>query len=106
MVGPGQPPSRRTTLVATVAVTSPCTVKATSRGTVIVGRRLSSWRAVVEGLAEEYMAWILRAIPMGRLAESEELGWVVRFLASEEAGYITGQTLVLDGGQLLAEGAG
>jgi 3-oxoacyl-[acyl-carrier protein] reductase len=60
---------------------------------------------VVEGLDKEYMDWILRAIPMGRLAEPEELGWAVRFLASEEAGYITGQTLVLDGGQLLPEGA-
>jgi 3-oxoacyl-[acyl-carrier protein] reductase len=61
---------------------------------------------LVEGLDAEYMEWILRAIPMGRLAEPEELGWAVRFLASEEAGYITGQTLVLDGGQLLPEGAG
>ena len=56
-------------------------------------------------LDKEYMDWILRAIPMGRLAEPEELGWAVRFLASEEAGYITGQTLVLDGGQILPEGA-
>jgi 3-oxoacyl-[acyl-carrier protein] reductase len=42
---------------------------------------------------------------MGRLAEPEDVGWAVRFLASEEAGYITGQTLVVDGGQLLPEGA-
>ncbi|HTT96388.1 MAG TPA: glucose 1-dehydrogenase [Solirubrobacterales bacterium] len=61
---------------------------------------------VVEALDRDYMEWILRAIPMGRLAEPEELGWAVRFLASEEAAYITGQTLVLDGGQLLPEGAG
>jgi 3-oxoacyl-[acyl-carrier protein] reductase len=61
---------------------------------------------LVEELDSEYMDWILRAIPMRRLAEPEELGWAVRFLASEEAGYITGQTLVLDGGQLLPEGAG
>lgn len=61
---------------------------------------------VVEALDQEYMDWILRAIPMGRLAEPEELGWAARFLASEEAGYITGQTLVLDGGQILPEGAG
>jgi 3-oxoacyl-[acyl-carrier protein] reductase len=60
---------------------------------------------IVEALDEEYMEWTLRAIPMGRLAEPEELGWAVRFLASEEASYITGQTLVLDGGQLLPEGA-
>jgi len=61
---------------------------------------------VVEGLDEEYMEWILRAIPMGRLAEPEELGWAARFLASEEAAYITGATIVLDGGQTLPEGAG
>jgi 3-oxoacyl-[acyl-carrier protein] reductase len=61
---------------------------------------------LVEGLDADYLDWILKAIPMGRLAEPEELGWAVRFLASEEAGYITGQTLVLDGGQLLPEGAG
>jgi 3-oxoacyl-[acyl-carrier protein] reductase len=60
---------------------------------------------VVEALDPEYMEWTLRAIPMGRLAEPEELGWAARFLASEEAGYITGQTLILDGGQLLPEGA-
>jgi 3-oxoacyl-[acyl-carrier protein] reductase len=61
---------------------------------------------LVERLDDEYMAWILRSIPMDRLCEPEELGWAVRFLASEEAGYITGQTLVIDGGQLLPEGAG
>lgn len=61
---------------------------------------------VVEALDEEYMDWILRAIPMGRLAEPEELGWAARFLASEEAAYITGATIVLDGGQTLPEGAG
>jgi len=43
------------------------------------------------------------SIPLGRLAEPEEIGWAVRFLASEEAGYITGQTLVVDGGQVLPE---
>jgi 3-oxoacyl-[acyl-carrier protein] reductase len=58
-----------------------------------------------EALQESYREEILRAIPMGRLAEPEDLGWAVRFLASEEAGYITGQTLVLDGGQLLPEGS-
>ncbi|MGD0455377.1 MAG: glucose 1-dehydrogenase [Solirubrobacteraceae bacterium] len=58
-----------------------------------------------EALEQSYREQILRAIPMGRLAEPEDLGWAVRYLASEEAGYITGQTLVLDGGQLLPEGA-
>jgi 3-oxoacyl-[acyl-carrier protein] reductase len=40
---------------------------------------------------------------MGRYGEPEEVGWAVRFLASIEAGYITGQTLIVDGGQVLPE---
>jgi 3-oxoacyl-[acyl-carrier protein] reductase len=35
----------------------------------------------------------------------DALGWAVRFLASEEAAYITGQTLIVDGGQVLPEGS-
>ncbi len=58
-----------------------------------------------ETLTEDWKQKVLRAIPLGRLAEPEEVGWAVRFLASEEAGYITGQTLVLDGGQVLPEGS-
>lgn len=58
-----------------------------------------------EQLDDDYRAAIISAIPMGRLAEPEDVGWAVRFLAAEEAGYITGQTLVLDGGQVLPEGA-
>ncbi len=44
---------------------------------------------------------MIDVIPLGRLAEPEDVGWAVRFLAAEEAGYITGQTLVIDGGQVL-----
>ena len=47
---------------------------------------------------------MIKSIPMKRLAEPADVGWAVRFLASEEAGYITGQTLVIDGGQVLPEG--
>ena len=57
-----------------------------------------------ESLEPEYQQEMIDAIPMRRLAEPEEVGWAVRFLASEEAGYITGQTIVLDGGQVLPEG--
>jgi 3-oxoacyl-[acyl-carrier protein] reductase len=48
---------------------------------------------------------MVESIPMRRLAEPEEVGWAVRFLASEEAAYITGQTIVIDGGQVLPEGS-
>jgi 3-oxoacyl-[acyl-carrier protein] reductase len=58
------------------------------------------------GLAEtsdEHQLRMLNAIPMGRYAAPEEVGWAVRFLASPEAAYITGQTLIVDGGQVLPE---
>jgi 3-oxoacyl-[acyl-carrier protein] reductase len=58
-----------------------------------------------EQLDDAYQREMVQAIPMRRLAEPEEVGWAVRFLASEEAGYITGQAIVLDGGQVLPEGS-
>ena len=56
-------------------------------------------------LSEEHQRRMLSAIPLGRLATPEDVGWAVRFLASPEAAYVTGQTLVIDGGQVLPEGA-
>ena len=48
------------------------------------------------GLAEtsdEHQRLMFSSIPMGRFGTAEEVGWVVRFLASPEAGYVTGQTV-------------
>jgi 3-oxoacyl-[acyl-carrier protein] reductase len=39
------------------------------------------------------------AIPLKRLGTVEEIGHAVAFLASEQAGFITGQTIVVDGGK-------
>lgn len=41
---------------------------------------------------------LLRNIPLGRMGKSEEVAALAAFLASEEAGYITGSTYVIDGG--------
>ena len=58
------------------------------------------------GLAEtsdDHQRLMLSSIPMGRFGTAEDVGWVVRFLASPEAGYVTGQTVITDGGQVLPE---
>jgi 3-oxoacyl-[acyl-carrier protein] reductase len=43
----------------------------------------------------------LERMPMGRFAQTEEIGPAVVFLASGESGYITGQTLCIDGGMVM-----
>ena len=62
---------------------------------------------VTEGLAElgpEYRAKMESMIPQRRLGSVEDIGNAALFLATDEAGYITGQTIVVDGGQVLPEG--
>jgi 3-oxoacyl-[acyl-carrier protein] reductase len=54
-------------------------------------------------LGQEHTSRMLAAIPLGRFGDPADVGWAVRFLASREAGYITGQTLIIDGGQVLPE---
>ena len=59
-----------------------------------------------EGLAdlgEDYASGMTAAIPMRRLGTVDEIGYAALFLATDEAAYITGQTIVVDGGQVLPE---
>ncbi len=57
---------------------------------------------LTEGLAEQYqpaaIAEWTRAVPLGRLGTPEEVGDVISFLATPAASYITGTTLLVDGG--------
>jgi len=60
----------------------------------------------MEAMGQEYIDVLAASIPIKKLGTPEDVGHATLFLASDEAGYITGQTLVVDGGQLLPEGAG
>lgn len=61
---------------------------------------------LTEGLqaqGEAYLAQMRAAIPTRTLGTPRDIGTAVCFLASDEAAYITGQTLIVDGGQVLPE---
>jgi len=53
---------------------------------------------LTDAMSEEAKQATLGQIPVGRLGTPEEVAAAVRFLAGEEAGYITGQVLAVDGG--------
>ncbi len=53
---------------------------------------------MLKELKEEYKSQIMKQIPLYRFGRPEEVARVVKFLVSDEAGYITGQTIVIDGG--------
>lgn len=53
----------------------------------------------------EFIASMESAIPLGRLGTPRDVANAFLFLASDEAAYITGTTIVVDGGQILPEGA-
>jgi 3-oxoacyl-[acyl-carrier protein] reductase len=54
-------------------------------------------------MGEEYLKSMVAAIPLKRLGTVEDIGFAALYLASKEAGYVTGQTIIVDGGQILPE---
>jgi 3-oxoacyl-[acyl-carrier protein] reductase len=56
-----------------------------------------------EGLWEMAAAYYQGSIPLGRLAEPEDIADVVAFLVSDAARYITGQTIHVNGGQIMVD---
>jgi acetoacetyl-CoA reductase len=57
---------------------------------------------MVQSVPEHVLQGIVAQIPVGRLGRGEEIADMVAFLAGEHAGYVTGSTLSLNGGQLMA----
>jgi 3-oxoacyl-[acyl-carrier protein] reductase len=57
----------------------------------------------LDGMGAEYLDKMTASIPMKRLGSVEDIAYAALFFASDEAAFITGQTLVVDGGQVLPE---
>ena len=66
-----------------------------------VHRELRRKHVTLSILWEEYIAGEQAAIPLGRLAHPEEIASTVAFLASDEAAFITGQSIAVNGGALV-----
>ena len=57
---------------------------------------------MVKAIPEDFMKQkILPVIPLGRIGEPEEVARCVVFLAADEAGFITGSTISINGGQIM-----
>ena len=56
---------------------------------------------MTDELSEEQKRSMLEMIPLARLGSGEDVAKVVRFLASDDATYITGQTIQVDGGMVM-----
>jgi NAD(P)-dependent dehydrogenase (short-subunit alcohol dehydrogenase family) len=54
-----------------------------------------------ELLWREHEQTLTDSLPLARIGEPEDVGWAIAFLASDAAAWITGQTLVIDGGAIL-----
>jgi len=67
-------------------------------GTETVMRNIRGNSAVIEALS--------RKTPLGRMGDPDELAGVICFLLSDDASYVTGETVFVDGGRLVAGPAG
>lgn len=56
---------------------------------------------MTDELTEEQKEGMLAMVPLAKLGEPEDVAKVVRFLASDDANYITGQTIHIDGGMVM-----
>jgi 3-oxoacyl-[acyl-carrier protein] reductase len=57
--------------------------------------------AMTQALSEEARSWMLDQVPMGRAGTVEDVAGVAAFLAGDEASYMTGQVIRVDGGMVM-----
>jgi len=80
-----------------------CLAKETARNNITVNAVAPSYvntemlRAVPDNVMEKFLA----AIPLGRLAEPEEVASVVAFLSSDDSSFVTGECIVVSGGSYM-----
>ena len=55
------------------------------------------------GMGEDYQKAMAASVPLKRLGSVADIGHAALYFASKEAGYVTGQTIIVDGGQILPE---
>jgi len=71
------------------------TVNAVLPGNIVTGS--------LEDLGEDYVNQSIATIPMGALGDLDDIGYAALYFATDEAKYVTGQPLIIDGGQTLPE---
>lgn len=57
----------------------------------------------LEGLGTDYLETMAASVPLKRLGSVDDIGNAAVYFASREAAYVTGQTIIVDGGQILPE---
>jgi 3-oxoacyl-[acyl-carrier protein] reductase len=57
--------------------------------------------AMTDKLTPEQKDQMLKLVPLGRMGEAADVAAAVAFLASDDAGYVTGQVLTVDGGMVM-----
>jgi 3-oxoacyl-[acyl-carrier protein] reductase len=55
------------------------------------------------GMGEDYQKSMAASVPLKKLGHVDDIGHAALYFASKEAGYVTGQTIIVDGGQILPE---
>jgi acetoacetyl-CoA reductase len=57
---------------------------------------------MVRSIRKDVLERIVAGIPMGRLADPDEIAGLIAYLSSEEAGYITGANIAINGGMYMS----
>ena len=59
---------------------------------------------MVAAVSEKVLEGIVAQIPVGRLGKAEEIGALVAYIVSDQAAYMTGSVIAINGGQYMANG--